>query len=226
MAAYTKIIDLFGIPACGKSTLSNCLAGRSNEALRISTLQGCILNDKKIVWRLLRSLSLNILWAGIRFRFSAPFDKKRRDVSLMSFLKHGLYYNYVRRFSDYDVVIVDHGDIQSIVTLERGEDLHDKPKFVKACSRYLNSSLANIYVYCRISAEESLYRMNSRQRDNGRIDVIENKHQQLKELQDEIARFDFFSELLKKQQKTVWELDMKYKTSEIANSIINRFINK
>ena len=226
MAAYTKIIDLFGIPACGKTTLSNCLAERSNEALRISTLQGCILNDKKIVWRLLRSLSLNILWAGIRFRFSAPFDKKRRDVSLMSFLKHGLYYNYVRRFSDYDIVIVDHGDIQSIITLERGENLHNKPEFVKACSRYLNSSLADIYIYCSISAEEALSRMHNRQRDNGRIDVIGNKHQQLKELNDEISRFEFFAEFLKNQKKNIWELDMNNKSSVIADSLINRLVNK
>ena len=226
MAAYTQIIDLFGIPACGKTTLSNCLAGRSVEALRISTLQDCILNDKKIVWRLLRSLSLNILWAGIRFRFSAPFDKKRRDVSLMSFMKHGLYYNYVRRFSDYDIVIVDHGDIQSIVTLERGEDLHNKTKFVKACSRYLNSSLADIYIYCRISAEEALSRMHNRQRDNGRIDVIGNKHQQLKELNDEISRFEFFAEFLKNQKKNIWELDMNNKSSVIADSLINRLVNK
>lgn len=221
MAAYTKIIDLFGIPACGKTTLSNCLAERSDEVLSISTLQGCILNDKKIVWRLLRSLSLNTLWAGIRFRFSAPFDKNRRDVSLMSFLKHGLYYNYVRKFSDYDIVIVDHGDIQSIVTLERGENLHNNPKFVKECSRYINSSLTDIYVYCKISAEEALCRMNNRQRDNGRIDVIGNKHQQLKELNDEISRFDFFAELLKNQQKNIWELDMNNKSSDIADNLIN-----
>lgn len=226
MAAHTQIIDLFGIPACGKTTLAKCLSEKNNEVLRISTLQECILNDKRIAWRLLTSLSLKTIWSGVKLRLSAPFDKKRRDVPLFSYLKHGLYYSYVRKFSDYDLIIVDHGDIQSMVTLERGEDLHNKAKFVKACSRYLDSSLANIYVYCKIDAEEALCRMNNRLRNYGRIDVIANKYQQLKELQDEVNRFDFFFELLKNKHKTVFELDMNNKTSEIANTIINLCVNK
>ena len=220
MAAHTIIIDLFGIPACGKTTLTEYLSNEGNGEIRIATLPES-LRDNKVGWKLLRSVSLKIIWKGLMLRFAAPFDKKRREVSLFNMLKYGFYYKYILKYSKYDIVLVDHGEIQSFVTLERGDDLHKDKRFVRACSRYIDSSLASIYVYCKLEAEEAFNRMHKRRRGNGRIDVIKDERQQLDELQKEKSRFDFSAELLKEKKRVFLELDMDYAPPVIAEKLMN-----
>lgn len=219
MAAHTKIIDLFGIPACGKTTLANYLSNGGNGKIRIATLSES-LRESKSAWRLMMSISPKIIWRGLMVRFAAPYDKKRREVSLFNILKYSFYYKYVKRYSKHDIVLVDHGEIQCFVTLERGDDLHENKRFVNACSRYIDSSLASIYVYCKIEAEEALNRMHERKRGNGRIDVIKDESQQLKELQKEKSRFDFFAGLLKEKKTAFCELDMRGTPTMIAEKLL------
>ena len=168
MATHTKIIDLYGIPACGKTTLTKYMASHPAKGLMVSTMQDCILaalNDK---WHLALSVSLRNVWASIRLRLSAPFDKKRSVIPFRAILLMGAFKNYIHKYTNYDIIITDHGDIQSFVTLERGDKLHESGRFLNACMHYLNESLSSSYVYCKIGAEEALQRMNGRGREKGR----------------------------------------------------------
>ena len=219
MAVHTQIIDLYGIPACGKTTLAKRMASHPADGLKVTTMQDCVvaaLNDK---WHLFLSVTPNNLWASIKLKLSAPLDKKRRDVPFKAILLMGVFKNYVRKYTDYDIVVSDHGDIQSFISLERGDNLHKLEKFKKACLQYLDASLSTVYVYCQIDVEIALRRMNNRSRDKGRIDSISDQNLKLQELKKEKGHFDFWTIRLKERKAALFELDMKEASSEIADKL-------
>jgi deoxyadenosine/deoxycytidine kinase len=219
MAEHTQIIDLYGIPACGKTTLARYMASHPADGLRVATMEDCsiaALNDK---WHLFLSVSLKNVWASIRLRLSAPFDKKRSVIPFKSILLLNAYKNYIRKYTDYNIVVTDHGDIQSFVSLERGDNLHENQKFKEACCNYLDASLSSAYVYCQIDAETALRRINGRNRDKGRIDSLSDQNLQLQELERERERFDFWTTVLKERKAVLFELDMKEASSMIADKL-------
>ena len=226
MAVHTQIIDLYGIPACGKTTLAKYMASHPVDGLKVATMRDCIiaaLNDK---WHLFLSVTPNNLWASIRLKLSAPFDKKRSAIPFRRVLLMGAFKNYVRKYTDYDIVVTDHGDIQRFVSLERGDNLHKSEGFLKACLHYLKISLSTTYVYCKIDAQDALERMNGRGREKGRIDLITDQHLKLQELETESKCFDFWTTILRGRNASPIELDMRDFTSAIADKLFSYISNQ
>lgn len=183
-------------------------------------MEDCViaaLNDK---WHLFLSVTPKNLLASIRLKLSAPLDKKRRDIPFKTILLMGAFKNYVRKYTDYDIVVSDHGDIQSFVSLERGDSLHENQRFKEACLHYLDASLSTVYVYCQIDAETALRRMNERGRNKGRIDSTSDQNLKLQELETESKRFDFWTTILRDRKASPIELDMRDATSAIADKLI------
>lgn len=221
MAGHTQIIDLYGIPACGKTTLARYMANHPADGLRVATMEDCTiaaLNDK---WHLFLSVSLKNVWASIRLRLSAPFDKKRSVIPFKAILLLNAYKNYIRKYTDYNIVVTDHGDIQSFVTLERGENLHENQRFKGACCHYLDASLSTTYVYCQIDVKTALQRMNGRGRDKGRIDSLSDESLKLQEFKTESQRFDFWTTVLKERRASLIELDMRDSVPSIAEKLFS-----
>lgn len=226
MAAYTQIIDFYGIPACGKTTLAKYMTEHPIKDIKVTNIRYCMsaaLNDK---WRLAMSVSLKNVWASIKLRFSAPFDKKRKVIPFKAILLMDAFKNYAIKYTDYDIVVTDHGDIQSFVSLERGDNLHESLRFLDACSHYLNLSLSTSYVYCKIDAEVALQRMNGRGRDKGRIDIITDQHMKLQELEKESRRFDFWTTILKERKASIIELDMRDSIPTVADKLFSFLYNQ
>lgn len=222
MAAHTKIIDFFGIPACGKSTLVDYISTNYQGELRIISKHQLVKEAKKQPVKLMFSLPLDLMLSGIKLRMSAPFDKKRNEIKILNWPSHARYYGYAKKHSNCDVVLVDHGDIQDFVSLERGDDLHETKRFYNACSQYIDKSLATTYVYCKIDAKVAFERMQKRGRESGRIDIIGDKKVKLQELENEKKRFDYFAEILRSKGKNLVELDMTATTESIANDLISQ----
>lgn len=220
MSAHTQIIDLYGIPACGKTTLAEYMASHPTNGLRVATMQDCMRDAFNNKWKLVKSMSLKIFWVSIRLKLSAPLDKKRRVIRFKGILLMGVFKNYVRKYTDYDIVVADHGDIQQFVSLERGDNLHESEKFSKASLCYLDASLTNAYVYCQIDAETALQRMNSRGRDKGRMDIMSDQNLKLQELEKESKRFDFWTTVLNEREVTLFKLDMKEAIPVIAEKLL------
>ena len=226
MAKHTQIIDLYGIPACGKTTLAKYMANHPKNGLKVATMRDCILSALNDKWHLFMSVSLKNIWASIRLKFSAPLDKKRSVIPFRAILLLNAYKNYIRKYTDYDIVVSAHGDIQSFVSLERGDNLHESPKFKEACLDYLNASLSTIYVYCQIDSDTALRRMNNRSRDRGRIDSISDPNLQLQELRKERGRFDFWTTILKERNASLIELDMRDSVPQISDKLYSFLINQ
>ena len=219
MASHTQIIDLYGIPACGKTTLAKYMASNPAYGLKVATMRDCItaaLNDK---WHLLLSVTPGNLWASIRLKFSAPLDKKRSAIPFRRVVLMGAFKNYVRKYTDYDIVVTDHGDIQRFVAMERGDNLHKSSRFMGACLHYLDVSLSTTYVYCQIDAQDALERMNGRGREKGRIDLITDQHIKFQELEKESKCFDFWTTVLKERESSYIELNMRDSTSATADKL-------
>ncbi len=226
MASHTQIIDLYGIPACGKTTLAEYMANHAEAGLKVATMSDCkraAFNNK---WKLVKSISLKNIYVSARLKFSAPLDRKRSAISFKAIFLMETFKNYVRKYTDYDIVVSGHGDIQSFVSLERGENLHESKKFKKACLHYLDVSLSTVYVYCQIDAAVSLQRMNDRGRKKGRIDVITDQHMKLQELEEESRRFDFWTTILKERKASIIELDMRDSTPSIADKLFSMLNNQ
>ena len=226
MSEHTQIIDLYGIPACGKTTLARYMANHPTEGLRVATMEDCMitaLNDK---WHLFLSVYVKNVWATIRLKFSAPLDKKRSVIPFRAILLLNTYKNYIRKYSDYDIVVTDHGDIQSFVSLERGDNLHENQKFKGACCHYLDASLSTAYVFCQIDAGTALRRMNGRDRNKGRIDSMSDEFIKLRELETESQRFDFWTTILKERNASPIELNMRDSIPSIADRLYSFLINK
>lgn len=221
MAAHTKIIDLLGLPSCGKTTLAKKFCeeyGVRVKAITLSQLVKVARNDRI---RLLKAMPFKCFIEGVKLRWQAPFDKKHLEIHLFNWPSHARYYWYAKKYTDYDIVIADHGDIQDFVSLERGVDLHKKNSFSEGCSKYLDMSLADTYVYCSIAPEEALVRMKSRGREFGRIDVTSDE-KKLQALKDEKKRFDFFVKMLKKKQKNFVELEMSNPTEHNVRILMKK----
>lgn len=221
MAAHTKIIDLFGIPACGKSTLAEFLSKQEKTELSIASIRDIVIEAKKNKVAFFRSISLKTLFAVIKVRFAAPFDKKRRDISLWGWIVLDILLRYAQRQTNYDLVIVDRGFIQCFVSLERGENLHKSPKFVNACSNYIGLSPVSTYFFCEIDENLAFLRMEHRNRNSGRIDIIQDDEFKLKELISENQRFKFFVELIKGKKKNIAELKMDGSVEHLAEKILS-----
>ena len=226
MAVHTQIIDLYGIPACGKTTLAKYLANHPKNGLKVVTMRDCILTALNDKWHLFMSVSLKNIWASIRLKYSAPLDKKRSAIPFRRVLLMGLFKNYVLKYTDYDIVITDHGDIQRFVALERGDNLHNSRRFLDACLHYLQVSLSTTYVYCQLDAQDALQRMNGRGRDKGRIDLITDQHIKLQEMETESKCFDFWTTILKERKASPIELDMRDATSVVANKLFSYILNQ
>lgn len=216
MAANSKIIELFGLPACGKTTLSRYLVENIDSSLKSTIFNEAIHGLRKRPWRLVRSVSVCNVYRALRLTFLASFNNKRQDAE---WLVHGTTYRFLMKFTDYDQVFVDHGDIQSFVSMERGRDLHLDKNFSKACSNYLDTSPVFAYFYCKVDPHVALERMRQRGRVIGRIDTLE-KDLQLKALEAESHRFDFFANMLKEKGIRFMELDMSKDVKRIAVDLI------
>ena len=180
MAAHTKIIDMFGLPACGKTTLTNCFGEMQNMGIKVITMNSLIEEARRNKLKLLLSFSFKLCVASIKVHRAIP-NKRCNGSTLSRFylIKHSLYYTYGKRFSKYDCIFVDHGDIQSFVSMERGEHLHMNRDFRRACSRYIDVSPTTLYVYCNITPELSLSRMVNRNIRQGRIEKMEDNEMRL-----------------------------------------------
>ena len=215
MAVYTQIIDLYGIPACGKTTLAEYMANHPKKGLKVATMQDCMRDAFSNKWKLVKSVSLKNFWSSIRLKLSAPLDKKRAVIPFKGILLLGAFKNYVRKYTDYDIVVTDHGDIQYFVSLERGDNLHESEKFKKACLHYLNVSLSTV------DAETALQRMNGRGRNKGRMDMMSDQNLKLQELEKESNRFDFWTSILKGKKASQIELDMRDSIPSIADKLFS-----
>ena len=90
MAIHTRIIDLYGIPACGKTTLAEYMANHPKQGLKVAAMQDCMRDAFSNKWKLVKSVSLKNFWASVRLKLSTPLIKSAQLFRLREYCFWGL----------------------------------------------------------------------------------------------------------------------------------------
>ena len=204
MGSRTKILDFYGLPACGKSSLVSFLLESGFPGMTVAdkrlALQG---NRLSVLLRFIRSLRFRDLRACVRYHNSIPKEKRRKGSSLRQFVKNYGYYRYFARFSGYDLVCLDNGIVQSVVSHQRGHDLIDEGSYRKSVKEMITLPIDITYVWCDVDPSVSLTRMHQRGRKKGRIDLMEDEHLQLASLEQERQVYLHFTDFIREAGRPV-----------------------
>lgn len=225
MAAHTQIIDLFGIPACGKTSLANFMNNKRFDGLLFASAKEAHAEMRRArIWNLLRCISIKPIICAIRFVLYFPYTKERKDLPIFKWLRDSIFRSYYHRYSKYDVVLIDHGAVQTFVSWERGEDYHDDKGFQDRVLAYINSIEPTTFVFCDVDNENSKKRIKERGRGYGRLDMILKNNEALidTELDNERNRFQKISELIRSNGHKLITINTNNTIESIAKELASK----
>ena len=217
MARNIKIIEFYGLPGCGKTTLVNQLL--SFESYRIGTVQDVMAfyNRKSVIYKL-SHLPIRKWWILLTFLWSLSGKRKNGKDYYISLFYKTLAYSYSVNQSDFDLIVVDHGIIQQLGSILHNANYQISDKSLRKFLRFVNIFKETQKVYCYITSDLSLCRMKKRNRDGGRIDAVMYDTQiALQYLGNELVLFNNISKLLKYENPI---LDMTKPTKSLADEVM------
>lgn len=164
MGARPKIIEFYGLPGCGKTTLCNKLKEiYEKKGYKVGVLPDAA---NRFSWLSLFYI-LSFSDCLFLYKFYRCFIKRRVCKNLvLSPVRRLLIYKCAKRKKEYDYLFIDHGAVQSIVRA-----LYDVPyPFDFICTSvvkdYYRKISADFYVCCNISTDEAFARVRFRNRKN------------------------------------------------------------
>lgn len=189
MAAYTKIIEFYGLPGCGKTTLCEAIV----HELAAQGKKACFLNDITqfcTFFNVIRQVNFRELIHNIKFYIK----NRNEDSSLIRYFsayRRLLKYKCAIKYSNYDYVLVEHGIVQSMVSAIYKYDAEYYCD-IDCSLRYILYANDNIsYIYCFVDCDTAVRRIICRNRQNsGRLDKIKDKQVLTREIQKQYGLFE------------------------------------
>lgn len=221
MDQASRIIDLYGLPGCGKTTLSSIILSNSKlQAANIKLLMVRFHSENFVVR--LYSVPL-LLWArlSVYFLLSGFFKKNSTDI-LKTYYYLALAYRYFRNQHHFRYLIVDHGMIQQFGSMLHNYDYSTSERKMNKFFHIITSGKNIVYSYCELSVESSLQRMKNRNRTNGRIDSVMNDFDVAIDLLNKEK--SLFDSMCKKIGKSGVKLNMKEETKKVADNLLNALL--
>lgn len=173
METHTQIIEFFGLPACGKSTLCDALLREEDRKITFCRMTAISSEYRKISpmqkirifpYRASFELSKLIIKSGVSMK-NLPIYK--------GFFLILIIYAYCKHTKHFDYMLVDHGVMQTIVSLFYESDNDKFESSLDVVSHLLNIICIDVPIYCDIPINEAMHRMRKRNRtDSGRLDAI------------------------------------------------------
>lgn len=185
MESHIKIVDLFGLPGCGKTTLENELLKQDET----DGLHFCNMTEVSQQYRkeslfcklMVFPYRVCILWT-LFFLLMPKLQRKDWRIYWSTYLI-SIIYAYCHSVKSDKVMLVDHGIIQSVSSLMYGRISNLTSCHSKILRRILHLLDIDYCIYCQVSPEISLERMRLRNRqDSGRLDSIESNNDLLASL--------------------------------------------
>lgn len=164
MGAHPKIIEFYGLPGCGKTTLCNRLKEYyENSGYKVGLLTDAV---KDLSWRsIIHALSFHECVFFLKFYWA--FIRKNVNKNLvLSPIRRYLIYKSAKRDGEYDFLFIDHGAAQSVVRA-----LFDAPNPLVSLKSnlvrdYYRMIPADLYINCIITMDEAFSRVKLRNRKN------------------------------------------------------------
>lgn len=193
MASYTQIVDLFGIPACGKSTLVDTLddANKNIKYIRLTKSYKKCSAYKKVGSIPFRSIyiawKMTTLVEGKNINYY-----QQRFVSMVKTL---ICLKYAVKYSTFERVYVDHGVMQGIISLIGGHSIRSIGRFEGYATQLLLSCNNIHFVYCSVDIDTAIERMRNRGEHTGRLNSISDLNKLKEEYILEEKRFQWLAGL-------------------------------
>lgn len=226
MGKYTKIIELYGVPACGKTTLSQAIEKWSKrKGLTVQNYNNAIDDLKRISFaKCLSCISVKSLYYALYFLyFFIPRNQLRRRMTYVGWLKMSFLANFYRKYTDYDLVISDEGVIQRIISWKSGIDEHSEA-IDKVIVKYLKSLRSIQYIYCQVDINLAMERLLSRQGSNGRLTKIKSNEELHAQYVFEDDQFIHYTDILVLLDKKVMMLDTTQPIEKLVEQMEKLFL--
>lgn len=172
---HVKIVEYFGMPGCGKTTLCGSIKGSAVIAnTDIATIKDISLAFRKAsIVKKIMSFPWYMLWPLFVLFCKVPFvGRKHLNLYKIPLLRE-TFYNFAIRYCKYKLIACDHGIAQSLIAL-----IYDNPdslneEFLELIKEVVNKTKASELIYCKVKPETALQRIRKRNRQtSGRTDVI------------------------------------------------------
>lgn len=225
MGKYTKIIDLYGLPGCGKTTLADIITSFSDGAsVSIGRLPELTSYARKHpIQFLLTSISIDQFYLLFKLFFSFPILKIKDWRIYKGFIEFLLLYRYAKKVYVNDYIIVDHGFFQSVVSLTFGKVETVSDKSLQILGEILKEIGIDVPIYCKIKPEESLIRIRIRNRHSktSRVDNNPDNRKLLNTLTIQSNMFESLYLVAKNNTNNSLILDMEHDTSSIVSQLLH-----
>lgn len=191
MNKHPRIIELYGLPGCGKTTLRDSVIQMSVEDKSFVLMSELSRQFKRLpFFTKLRYIPWRQLWCILSFFACMPKLRISEFVYYKVFFSFAIVYSFSKFARGTSFVVIDHGFAQAVVSLMNGHagSLSEKQK--ERLSRIICHFKDSYFLYCHLSTETSLQRMRLRDRGNGRLDVMTNDDELRTKLLEQKEIFD------------------------------------
>ena len=232
MGQNTKIIEFFGLPACGKSTLVTQLkkdfTDKGKTVTEIAQMQKLYRNAP---------LSQKITAFSVKkcFRYLSAFSCLKRYGSWKWYLKNCKFcidtsqqYRWAMKYAESDYMLIDHGIIQNIVSLQNGHMMTEKYKKAVICALSAEKELWAV-TECRVAITTAMERIRKRDRNVGRLDSVRHDDEKLVSMYEKEKKvFDNVKQAIAVSalQKILFSVDTNKTEEEMVLSVAEMFRRK
>ena len=221
MGSSPKIIELYGLPGCGKTTLCEKLINYFPQ--KIIDVESIWLNFREqSVIRQISAIPFKTLTKLLfLFLLSPKLSKKELNIYI-GFFVHIMAYSYVRK-TKYEYLISDNGLIQDVVSLFYKKESKFSRKHVTVICSLLKDFDNSTQIYCDIPVTLSLERIRKRNRNKGRLDLISENKKLLGALTIQSDFFRKVNDMLRFHKVDYCVLNMNADMLNVVSQVVNIF---
>lgn len=193
----TRIIELYGLPGCGKTTIRENLVHSSSETTSYARMTELSQKYNRLsLYKKLVYIPYKTWFRIILFLISMPIHKHKEWILYRKFFILAVIYKFSRHTKGYNYIIIDHGFIQSLVSLMNGNTIYLSNKQRNRFLKIIKSFPLCTFVYCSIPVELSMERIHKRNRGYGRLDVIKDDKKLIQKLIEQENIFTSVNQML------------------------------